>query len=91
MGPRGRPAGCRLYPQSPWGLLPPVPNGDSGSCPPVRSLDYNAGALTDAARLDSSPALTGALARSTVIAALGGLLFGFDTAVTIAADGEAGR
>jgi len=37
--------------------------------------------LTDNPEPTPSPKLTGALARSTVIAALGGLLFGFDTAV----------
>jgi sugar porter (SP) family MFS transporter len=37
--------------------------------------------LTSTAEPTTSPRLTGPLARSTVIAALGGLLFGFDTAV----------
>jgi SP family xylose:H+ symportor-like MFS transporter len=37
--------------------------------------------LSDTPEPAPSPKLTGALARSTVIAALGGLLFGFDTAV----------
>jgi sugar porter (SP) family MFS transporter len=37
--------------------------------------------LTTSADVTSPPKLTGPLARSTVIAALGGLLFGFDTAV----------
>ena len=37
--------------------------------------------MTDTPELATSPRLTGALASSTVIAALGGLLFGFDTAV----------
>jgi sugar porter (SP) family MFS transporter len=37
--------------------------------------------LTETAETARAPKLTGALARSTIIAALGGLLFGFDTAV----------
>ena len=37
--------------------------------------------MTTSTDVTSPPGLTGALARSTVIAALGGLLFGFDTAV----------
>jgi SP family xylose:H+ symportor-like MFS transporter len=37
--------------------------------------------MNDTGGSNTSPRLTGALARSTLIAALGGLLFGFDTAV----------
>ena len=44
-------------------------------------LHYNPRTLTSVPEPTLSPRLTGPLARSTVIAALGGLLFGFDTAV----------
>jgi sugar porter (SP) family MFS transporter len=44
-------------------------------------LHYNSRTLTSVPEPTPSPKLTGPLARSTVIAALGGLLFGFDTAV----------
>ena len=44
-------------------------------------MDYNPCTLSTTPEAVLPPKLTGALARSTVIAALGGLLFGFDTAV----------
>ncbi len=44
-------------------------------------MAYNPRTVSDPTVPRSSPRLTSALARSTVIAALGGLLFGFDTAV----------
>ena len=44
-------------------------------------MDYNPCTLSTTPEAVLPPKLTGTLARSTVIAALGGLLFGFDTAV----------
>jgi sugar porter (SP) family MFS transporter len=44
-------------------------------------MHYNPRTLSSAPTAAASPRLSGPLAQSTVIAALGGLLFGFDTAV----------
>ena len=55
----------------------------SDGCVPVPGpvLHYNPRALTTIPDVATPAKLTGPLARSTVIAAMGGLLFGFDTAV----------